>query len=262
MSSESSVLPAVACLKVYDRRYLAERQEKPNGRLFWTWQREQEATAEPFVESDEDGDDDDDEEDDDDDDDIPFGLTEDEGNAEWEQQLADMGGLEPNEITSLDMEFWTADENNPMPQGRLEERYRQRMNKYFTRECESYKRLASAQGDWVPKFYGSVSFDSKTLSDMPPGILADEVKGILLEFIDGTSIEAAKPIPLLRKFPNVTKDAVSCILRISTMGLMQRDVSASHFIVRNSDGKVLEKCFLSTLAMQSFEGPSSLISTG
>ena len=229
-----NTLPSVAVLKLYDRRYIEERRRKP-GIKYWNHEKEAEATKtgpgdEPIQS------------------DVSTTLdatTNDRNQDAVEKELngSESEGEydesnEDSEIDDLELEFQLASDDEPIAQWKIEERYRRIVTKWFITESETYKLLKPLQGTSIPTFYGTTSFDAETLSEMPPGIIT-EVKGILIEFIEGQSLDQIhEDSTIAGRFPSIGRSAVTCFESIVSYGVLHGDVRVANLVVRNSDGRV------------------------
>ncbi|KAG8730109.1 hypothetical protein FRC12_020492 [Ceratobasidium sp. 428] len=97
---------------------------------------------------------------------------------------------------------------------------------HFRTECLIYQRLESLQGRDIPKFYGSTEFVG---SSTVPG-LSMSVPGILLEVIEGTSLENIDSS--LLDLNGVFNDAIRIINSCGDLGVVNYDVRLSNFMVR------------------------------
>jgi hypothetical protein len=234
--SGTKTLPSVAVLKLYDRRYIEERTRKP-GIKYWTHEKEVEAMKTgPVASQDEpiqsdvytfdtvlnDGN---------------QGAVENELNGVERKGEYDESN-EDSEIDDLGLEFQLASDDEPIAQWKIEERYRRIVTKWFITEYEAYKLLEPLQGVSIPTFYGTTSFDAETLSEMPPGIIT-EVKGILIEFIEGQSLDQLhKDSAIIQRFQSIGRSAITCFESIISYGVLHGDVRVANLIVRNPDGRV------------------------
>ena len=129
--------------------------------------------------------------------------------------------LDEREVESYIMEKW----------------YRDQMMSWFKSESQAYFQLRNLQGQCVPEFYGTITFDVDSISEMPPGILV-EVPGILIQFIDGVTLDQLDAdSPIMIKYPHIGQAAVNCIRRLALHGVLHGDIRLANFIVRE-DGRV------------------------
>ena len=234
LGSEGNQLPSIAFLKLYDRRYLEERTA-PNSKYPWSPERETEAER------------------------IGEERRKLNGTAE---HVSGRNGVRPTPDLSSDLERNSGDEDNSdesfsdndsaksgdsgsddmgnmkLGQWEIEERYRRWTREWFETESEAYRRLHPLQGLSVPEFFGTVAFDNEWLTQMQPKFLI-EVRGILLQFIDGTAfdeIDTESPIALTHT--HICQAAVMCFEHIIPLGVLHGDVRLANVMVRNSDGRV------------------------
>ena len=131
-----------------------------------------------------------------------------------------------------------------------EKRWRRHTKAWFRTECKAYHQLRTLQGLCIPKFYGATEFDETWQA--PPGIVT-EVRGILLEFIDGLVLEEIdSSTPLAMNNPHIGQAAVNCLNRIVPLGVLHGDPRLPNIMVRH-DGRV----FLLDFALAIFRGDAS-----
>jgi serine/threonine protein kinase len=109
----------------------------------------------------------------------------------------------------------------------MEKTYRRWTTTWHEDECIAYYRLRSLQGSCIPKFYGSMEFDES--ASMPPFIDL-EVHGILIEFIDGITLEDVDSKSL--KCPHVGEAVILCLEKIFPFGILHGDVRPANVMVR------------------------------
>ena len=171
-------LPSIAFLKLYDRRYLDERTD-PNAK--YPWNPEKEAEAKRLGEE-------------------KQSVSSAEKHTSGRNGIrryhlldnpeASLGDEDSSEESSSENGSGNSTHSDRkgtanLDQWQIEERYRFWTKKWFKTETEAYKRLQSLQGLSIPKFFGIVSFESE---QGQPQILI-EVRGILLQFIDGRGLD-------------------------------------------------------------------------
>jgi serine/threonine protein kinase len=127
----------------------------------------------------------------------------------------------------------------------VEETYRGWTDEWFHNEVRAYHQLQKLQGHYIPRFFGVTTFDGVSL---PAGIQND-VPGILLEFIDGISMEE---IDIESTFavvhPHIGQSAVNCFEKVTSLGVLHGDIRLANLVVRKEDGKV----FLLDFALSTF----------
>src|SRR5215471_8463419 len=145
-------IPPIAILKLYDRRYLDDRA--PGRRR--PWNREREDAAQNIALK------------------IEAGVNNPDYQGLSEDEIAqDLASKDPALAAGLQ-------------QWKIERMYQDRTRTWWKDECLSYHRLRSLQDVCIPKFYGSTEFD-ESAPMQPDG--HREVHGILLDFVDGTTLE-------------------------------------------------------------------------
>ena len=212
-SIENDPVPSIAFLKLYDRRYLDERIGND---AFYPWNHQKEAEAETIARA--------------------SGKTiRVNGGYSPDDHASESSAEEDSDAEESD---GTDDHDDELDAWEVEEYYRELVGKWFKTEVGAYNHLQSRQGICVPKFFGTVTFDRQSLSRMPPGVLT-EVKGILLQFIDGKRLdELDNESPLVHKHKHIGQAAVICFERIHSLGVLHGDVRLGNLMVRNSDGRV------------------------
>jgi serine/threonine protein kinase len=219
-----SNLPSVAFLKLYDRRYLADRL-LPDAKDPWNPQLEAEAekTAQKIqmrlnarLDSGT----------------VPLSrISLDDGNL-WEE-IEDCGSDDDYEDELDQMDECDV---NAAQQWIKEKDHVYYTNRWFKTECKAYRRLESLQGHCIPKFYGAITFDKSWLGT-PQGI-DTEVRGILLEFIHGVSLEEVdSESPITFTHPHLGQAAVHLFEKIVPLGVLHGDVRLANIMVQD-DGRV------------------------
>ena len=85
------------------------------------------------------------------------------------------------------------------------------------------------QGIDIPTFHGPMAFDEASLDSMPAGTLP-EVRGILLQHIEGPSPDDVKPYSdLFHRFPDVGWAAVSHLRKITEFEVIHGDLWVTNF---------------------------------
>jgi hypothetical protein len=99
---------------------------------------------------------------------------------------------------------------NEPNQWQIEQEFRNRMTEWYQTEIRAYSCLRSLQGLHIPKYLETVTFDNDQLDAMPAGIFT-EVRGIVLEFIDGVPLDTITPESAMAvKNPQIGQAAVVC----------------------------------------------------
>jgi serine/threonine protein kinase len=194
-------IPPIAVLKLYDHRYLEDRA--PGRRRLWNQEKEDAAQN------------------------IALKIEACVNNLDYQ-------GLSEDEIVQ-DLVSKDPTLTAGLQQWQIETMYQRRTSTWWEDECLSYHRLRTLQGVCIPKFYGSTEFDESV--PMPRGI-HPKVRGILLEFIDGTTLEEVdNQSPLALNHQNIGDAVVNCLERIARLGVMHGDVRLANVIIRR-DGRV------------------------
>ncbi|KAL2126355.1 hypothetical protein VTI74DRAFT_1129 [Chaetomium olivicolor] len=107
---------------------------------------------------------------------------------------------------------------------------------HFECETKAYDRLADCQGRLVPRVLAHVSLSTTQLAAMPPEIAPYfEVKGILLERIDGFCLEdltLATPLPSnLRTWQQLIQSAADAAHEINRCGIIMEDCAPRNVVV-------------------------------
>jgi tRNA A-37 threonylcarbamoyl transferase component Bud32 len=221
-SIEDNPVPSIAFLKLYDRRYLDERT---GNNAFYPWNHQKEAKAEAIARA-------------------SAKTVRANGGYNFDDHTSESSAEEDSHVEESD---GTDDELNPWE---VEEYYRDLVRKWFKTEAAAYNQLESLQGLCVPKFFGTVTFDRQSLSRMPPGILT-EVRGVLLQFIDGKPLDEIDiESPLVHKHKHIGQASVICFERIHSLGVLHGDVRLGNLMIRDSDGRV----FLLDFALATLRG--------
>lgn len=215
-------LPPVAFLKLFDRRFLDERG--PLGDDPWNQEKEAKAQAihqkiQPqLVESDI--------------------LVHNNGSPSSEQRKE--GQVVVDETTDFNEDDYKEElESYPdidaVNQWVTEMEYRYETTSWFKTEWRAYRQLRQLQGISVPICYGTISFDKS--SELPFGIDTD-VPGILLEFIDGITLEDVDiQSSISIQYPYIAEAVLECYNRIARFGVIQNDMRLANIMV-NNDGRI------------------------
>src|SRR5271154_2666682 len=111
--------------------------------------------------------------------------------------------------------------------------YRYETTSWFKTEWRAYRQLRQLQGLFIPTCYGTISFDKS--SELPFGIDID-VPGILLEFIDGITLEDIDiQSSISAQHPHIAEAALECFNEIVLFGVFHNDVRLANIMV-NNDG--------------------------
>jgi len=113
--------------------------------------------------------------------------------------------------------------------------YRYETMSWFKTECRAYRQLRKLQGLSVPTCYGTILLDQS--SELPFGIDTD-VPGILLEFIDGITLEDLDiQSSISTQYPHIAEAALECFNKIVRFGVIHNDVRLANIMV-NNDGRI------------------------
>jgi tRNA A-37 threonylcarbamoyl transferase component Bud32 len=113
----------------------------------------------------------------------------------------------------------------------IEMEYRHHTISWFNSECRAYRQLRTLQAFSVPTFYGTTLFDET--SELPLNIDTD-VRGILLEFIDGINLEEIDiQSSLSTQYPYIAEAAHECFNKIVRFGVIHNDVRLANIMVNN-----------------------------
>jgi serine/threonine protein kinase len=212
-------LPQTAFLKLYDRRYLDDRAQ--DGRHPWNQRKESKAeeinrrvqsrfpTPELLVKN--------------------TGPT----SPEREQEMLELIYFDEDDYED-ELDSLQAD-RDAINQWIIEMRYRSKTMSWFYTECQAYRQLQALQGTSIPRFYGTTLFDETC--EMPSGI-ESEVLGILLECVDGTTLEDILDTEsCLTSHPYIGQAAVDCFDKITQFGVLHGDVRLANLMI-NISGRV------------------------
>jgi tRNA A-37 threonylcarbamoyl transferase component Bud32 len=217
-------LPSTAFLKLYDRRFLRDRMTQ-DATEPWTHEGEVEAEkvwaklrerARSSVSND-----------------IPVDGSEQCGSDEddYEEELKTLEEWDESAVRCWE----------------IESEYRRYTRRWFNNECRAYHELQTLQGICVPQLYGTAELE-KTCTN--PLYRTLEVFGILLEFIEGISLDDLDSgSPLAVKHPHIGQTTVDCFDRIARLGVLHGDIHLGNIVVRQ-DGRV----FLVDFALAIFRG--------
>ena len=215
-------LPPVAFLKLFDRRFLDDRA--PLGRN--PWNQEKEARAKEIhqkiqprlVE--------------------PDVLVDNTGSPSAEKQ--NEGKIVVDEITDFNeddykKELESCPDIDAVKQWITEMEYHYETTSWFKTEYRAYRQLRQLQGLSVPICYGTILFDKS--SELSFDIDTD-VPGILLEFIDGITLEDIDiQSPISTQYPHIAEAALECFNKIVHFGVIHNDVRLANIMV-NNDGRI------------------------
>ena len=197
-------LPTIAILKLFDRRYLEERMIHSASQRWWNHDKELLAAQ---VKNE-----------------ITRHRKETPNPVKHRFTVEDM---KPDELIFADDDLDEDElqavkglDEKAVEQYRVEKRYRDRVMTWFKNESRAYFQLQRLQGQCIPEFYGTSTFDTDSLNKMSPGILT-EVPGILIQFIDGITIDELDPdSPTAIAYPDIGEAAVNCIRQLSHHGVL------------------------------------------
>ena len=230
-------LPTFALLKLFDRRYLEERMDVDD-ELSWNYDREllvARVSDEVMKHRKE----------------IPKPVIHKFIPEEAEIINPDEAVFVDDDLDEVELEATKNLDEKLVKQYKMEKLYRDEMMSWFKTESRAYFQLQKLQSRCVPEFYGTTTFDLD--SDMPAGILT-EVSGILIQFIDGITLDKLEASsPTATSYPHIGQAVVNCLRRIALHGVLHGDIRLQNFIVRN-DGRVFVFDF--GLAMLREEGVS------
>ena len=121
-----------------------------------------------------------------------------------------------------------------LSQWHTEKFYHSEVERLFCKETEAYSRLRSLQGHCIPTFYAKTEFDETSLTTG----LNSSVRGILLEYIDGLSLEDIEvDSPVALGNPHIGQRIFDIFRKVTEMGIIQNDVRPANVMARN-DGRV------------------------
>ncbi|KAK4153649.1 hypothetical protein C8A00DRAFT_43468 [Chaetomidium leptoderma] len=116
-------------------------------------------------------------------------------------------------------------------------------NEHFRCETEAYKRLGNLQGKSLPRILAEIrlvavdDMSNDTPADIPPEAASYfEVRGILLERIDGYNLEDIATSPLapaddLMKWQQIIQSAVDIVHEINRYGVIMEDCAPRNVVV-------------------------------
>lgn len=215
-------------LKLYDRRYLEERVPT-NGRTWGVWNLENERKATEMVGRKSRADDAADKIDASEAQHPSINCT---INTEFEEDDFE------SKASETELEYQLARDESPVDYWLVDERFRHRTRDWFHNETEAYSQLQRLQNQCIPRFFGTVIFDENHLDRMPPGIQL-EVQGILIEFIDGISVDEISPnSPLTTAHPSFGSEAVDAFRQINLAGVIHGDLRLANLRLRSGDGRI------------------------
>jgi ABC1 atypical kinase-like domain len=129
----------------------------------------------------------------------------------------------------------------------IEMEYRYLTTSWFKTECRAYRQLRALQASYVPTFYGTTLFDET--SELPLGIDTD-VPGILLEFVDGITLEDIDiQSSLSTQHRHIAEAAHECFNKIIRFGVIHNDVRLANVMVDN-----IGRIYLIDFAFARFRG--------
>jgi hypothetical protein len=229
-------LPRIAFLKLYDRRYLDERTS--DGRDPWTHEKEEQAKKvaqklQPHFPDPE----------------ILLRSAELPSSTERQERkivFEEVRGYDEEDYKET-LELLSSVKPDAVEQWKIEMQYRYRTTSWFKTEFRAYHQLEPLQGTCVPKSYGVTLFDDT--APLAAGVDTD-VLGILLEFIEGVTLEELDPeSSLATNNPHIGQAAVNCFERIIPFGVLHGDARLANIMIK-PDGRV---CLID-FALGSFRG--------
>jgi hypothetical protein len=107
---------------------------------------------------------------------------------------------------------------------------------HFECETKAYHRLADLQGTLIPRLYAHVSLSATKLAPVIPQETAPyfDVRGILLERVDGYSLESLTLGPLpqnLRTWQHIIQSAADAAYEINNRGVIMEDCAPRNVVV-------------------------------
>ena len=206
-------LPQVAFLKLFDRRFLDDRSVLGDD----PWDYEKEAKANKIHNK------------------IQPQLPDVRASSASTNKSND-GEIIVSEIIDFDeydyrKEIDSCPDTDAVKQWIIEMQYRYLTTSWFKTECRAYRQLRALQTSCVPAFYGTTLFDET--SELPLDIDTD-VPGILLEFVDGMTLEDIDiQSSLSTQYPHIAEAAHECFNKIIRFGVIHNDVRLANIMVNN-----------------------------
>lgn len=118
---------------------------------------------------------------------------------------------------------------------KAENHYRRRVKWTFENECEAYEQLHPLQGICIPAFFGTTEFDESWKTSLN---IRYDIKGILIQYIDGLSLEEIKPnSPTALANCHLGQAILLNFEKLSNLGVLHGDVRLPNIIVQN-DGRI------------------------
>ncbi|KAK7452767.1 hypothetical protein VKT23_012168 [Stygiomarasmius scandens] len=99
---------------------------------------------------------------------------------------------------------------------------------YHENEVRVYKRMAAMQGKEIPLFFGNTRFIE---SDAHPDMIDIKVSGILLEYVEGTTLDK---LPASAISASLCQKCVDIVQVFGDSGILNNDVRLENFIVLSS----------------------------
>jgi len=115
-------------------------------------------------------------------------------------------------------------------------------------ESKAYRLLHSLQGQIIPKYYGATAFSG----EMHPIGIEKDVRGILLEYIDGEPLHKIDDQKLLISGVYIGSTVTQCFEKIISLGVRHHDLGLTNIMVRK-DGAVIFLDF----AASTIRGPNT-----
>ncbi|KAI9790163.1 MAG: hypothetical protein M1816_005363 [Peltula sp. TS41687] len=133
------------------------------------------------------------------------------------------------------------DENEDEPAAKRISRIQQRCLEHHISECMVYDRLKSLQAHHIPRLSCSVRLKPwilpKAPHSIPPSIEKDlYIPGILIEYIDGFSLEDANTIAPAEDWRQIFDKALEAINMLGDQNVLNNGVRPENFIVRQENG--------------------------
>ena len=130
---------------------------------------------------------------------------------------------------------WTHEKEEQVKKVTQKLRPRYQTTLWFKTEFRAYRQLEPLQGTCVPRFYGVTLFDDR--APLAAGVDTD-VLGILLEFIEGVTLEELDPESgLAINNPHIGQAAVNCFEKIIPFGVLHGDARLVNIVIK-PDGRV------------------------
>ena len=107
----------------------------------------------------------------------------------------------------------------------------------YKNETNTYDALECFQGQNIPKLLAKISFQAYEAEDMEQAEYF-EIRGVLLEYIDGFPLSDLAENTPSSAWQGIVDEALSIVNRAGDLGVMNRDLSPRHFIVRTLESSM------------------------